>query len=270
MTDEPLHVLSLGAGVQSSTMALMAAAGEITPTPSCAIFADTGWEPETVMTWLDWLETQLPFPVYRVSNGNIRDMLVASERQKLFAVVPFFLAGGGMGRRQCTAEYKITPINRRLRELLGKSPTDYIKAGSVHLWMGISTDEATRMKPARVKYIKHTWPLIDAGMSRGDCLRWFERNFPGKVPAKSACIGCPFRSDEQWREMKIERPAEFADAVEVDHAIRMSGQAVASGIHQQRFTHRSRVPLDEVDFRNLEDHGQINLFENECEGLCGV
>ena len=37
-----LRVLSLGAGVQSTTLALMAAHGEIGPMPDCAIFADTG------------------------------------------------------------------------------------------------------------------------------------------------------------------------------------------------------------------------------------
>jgi hypothetical protein len=36
-----LRVISLGAGVQSTTMALMAARGEIAPMPDCAIFADT-------------------------------------------------------------------------------------------------------------------------------------------------------------------------------------------------------------------------------------
>lgn len=41
-----LRALSLGAGVQSTTMALMAAHGEIGPMPDCAIFADTGWEPK--------------------------------------------------------------------------------------------------------------------------------------------------------------------------------------------------------------------------------
>ena len=58
-----LNVLSLGAGVQSTVMALMAAEGEITPMPDCAIFADTQFEPESVYTHLDWLETQLPYPV---------------------------------------------------------------------------------------------------------------------------------------------------------------------------------------------------------------
>ncbi|MBF9664240.1 hypothetical protein IAI33_11380, partial [Streptococcus pseudopneumoniae] len=47
-----LTILSLGAGVQSSTLALMAAAGEITPMPDIAIFADTGWESAVVYKWL--------------------------------------------------------------------------------------------------------------------------------------------------------------------------------------------------------------------------
>jgi hypothetical protein len=33
--------------VQSTTLALMAARGEIEP-PDCAIFADTGWEPAAI------------------------------------------------------------------------------------------------------------------------------------------------------------------------------------------------------------------------------
>jgi len=43
-----LRALSLGASVQSTTMALMAAHGHIGPMPDCAIFADTGWEPKAV------------------------------------------------------------------------------------------------------------------------------------------------------------------------------------------------------------------------------
>ena len=45
-----MRYISLGAGVQSSVMALMASRGEIGPTPDCAVFADTQWEPESVYT----------------------------------------------------------------------------------------------------------------------------------------------------------------------------------------------------------------------------
>ena len=65
------NYISLGAGVQSSAMALMAAHGEITPMPEAAIFADTQHEPEEVYAWLDWLKEQLPFPVHEVSKGDL-------------------------------------------------------------------------------------------------------------------------------------------------------------------------------------------------------
>ena len=71
MTEKQWNVISLGAGVQSSTMALMAARGLITPMPDAAIFADTQDEPASVYRWLDWLEKQLPFPVNRVTRGRL-------------------------------------------------------------------------------------------------------------------------------------------------------------------------------------------------------
>ena len=67
-----LNIISLGAGVQSSVMALLAARGVIEPMPDYAIFADTQWEPKAVYAHLDWLETQLPFPVRRVTAGDLR------------------------------------------------------------------------------------------------------------------------------------------------------------------------------------------------------
>ncbi len=49
------HYLSLGAGVQSSTLALMYASGELSPMPAGAIFADTQAEPASFITiWIGW------------------------------------------------------------------------------------------------------------------------------------------------------------------------------------------------------------------------
>ena len=63
---------------------------------------------------------------------------------------------------------------------------------------------------------------------------------------------------------ELNDPASFEQAVEFDHAIRKSGTGA------EQFVHRSCTPLDEVDFRNLEDMGQLNFFNEECEGMCGV
>jgi len=57
------HILSLGAGVQSSTLALLATQGLVKPMPVAAIFADVKAEPAGVYKWLDYLEKLLPFPV---------------------------------------------------------------------------------------------------------------------------------------------------------------------------------------------------------------
>jgi hypothetical protein len=276
-----LTVISLGAGVQSTTMALMAAHGELTPMPDCAIFADTQWEPKAIYEHLKWLRSWgvLPFPVWVVSAGDIRNDLLnrTRPRQSLgwFVTVPFFLkyANGdeGIGRRQCTGNYKIEPIDKKLRELLGKEPRDRIAPGSVEKWIGISMDEATRMKPSPNKWAVNRWPLIEKRMSRRDCLKWLaEQGY--STPPKSSCIGCPYHSNSAWREMRDKRPEEWADAVAIDKAIR-DPIDVDKGLRKrkgQQFMHPKRVPLDEVDLSTAEEWGQLDLFNNECEGLCGV
>jgi hypothetical protein len=265
-----MRILSLGAGVQSTTLALMAAAGEIAA-PDCAIFADTGWEPHAVYEHLDRLEAALPFPVYRVAAGNLRDDTIAKHttRSGRFSAVPWFTRDErgniGMGRRQCTAHYKLEPIQRKVRDLLGHNGRGRVR-GRVEMLIGISTDEATRMKPARVQYIRNVWPLIDAGMSRLACERWLAR--AGWAAPKSSCIGCPFHSDAQWRDLRDNAPDEWADAVAIDRIIRDGGSA--RGIVSQQFMHRSAKPLDQVDLSTWAERGQPDLFQNECEGMCGV
>ena len=69
-----LRILSLGAGVQSSTMALMADAGEFGVKPDAAVFADTGWEPEPVIKHLEYLKNVISYPIHIVKKGNIQSL----------------------------------------------------------------------------------------------------------------------------------------------------------------------------------------------------
>lgn len=270
---EDLRILSLGAGVQSTTMALMAALGEIAM-PDCAIFADTQWEPRAVYDHLAWLRSAnvLPFPIHVVSAGNIRDDILSRRTTTggRYAAVPWFTispdGSRGIGRRQCTSEYKLAPIMWKIRDLLGRGRKERIPARAVEVLIGISTDEAVRMKPARQAYMVNRWPLIELGMSRRDCLAWLQaREYP--LPPKSSCIGCPFHSDAHWRRMRDEAPDEWADAVAVDRAMR---EGDARGMRAKEFMHSQRVPLDQVDLRTADEQGQPDLFGNECEGMCGV
>lgn len=259
------RILSLGAGVQSSTLALMMARGEVEPV-ECAIFADTGAEPGSVYRWLDWLEAQLPFPVHRVSRGNLRDAVLArAAKQKAKANPPFFTESG-MLPRQCTEDYKLVPIQRKLRELCGlvprqRAPNEVL----AEVVIGISFDEALRQKPSRLDYIRHVFPLVERRLTRWHCLEWMQaRGYP--APPKSACTFCPYRSDEGWQTMKREDPAAFADAVAVDEAIRDG----FSRTRQKLYVHRSLRPLAEADLRTAAEFGQVDAFGNECAGMCGV
>ena len=268
MTNQPkLRVISLGAGVQSTTLALMAAHGQINPIPDCAIFADTGWEPKTVYDHLAKLREALPFPVHVVSAGNLRDDLIKGSNSTggRIAAVPWFTENGGMGMRQCTNEYKITPIRRKLRQLLGYEKGQRIPAKSVEVWIGISTDEIQRMKDPRDKWQINRWPLIEARMSRQQCITWLRSH--GWSAPKSACIGCPYHSDTMWRDMRDNDPVSWADALEIDLAIRDGG----SKWRHKQFMHRSLKPLDQVDLSTPSERGQEEFsFLQECDGMCGV
>lgn len=271
-TQNPLHVISLGAGVQSSTMALMAAHGEITPMPAFAVFADTGDEPKRVMEWLEYLTKLLPFPV-KIAHPRF-DSMVPMEQRRLsahivkgnFSQIPAFTRGANgkptIGKRQCTRHWKIDPIHRKIRETIdavGKR----LSPGSVILWQGISRDEVDRAKPSREKWLIHRHPLIDAGKTRRDCLAWMETHgYP--QPPKSACVYCPYKDRARWLLDKQANGEDWQTVRAVDAILAPRGEFLTSDLRR----------IDDIDFSNpvpkSEDPNQIYLWGNECEGMCGV
>jgi hypothetical protein len=54
--------------------------------------------------------------------------------------------------------------------------------------------------------------------------------------------------------------------VSVDRAVRTGFR----GIRGEVFLHHSAVPLDQADLSTDSDRGQLDLWLNECEGMCGV
>lgn len=285
-----LRVISLGAGVQSTTMALMATHGAITPMPDAAIFADTGSEPKRVYEHLRWLcsNNVLPFPVYQVSAGSLtNEILDASKgRNRNWGRPPLYVrnpdGSRGILRRQCTGDFKVIPIERQIRELLGlKKGQRWPVTPVVEQWIGFSLDEVVRMKPSRRPAIEWRFPLIEKEMTRWDCYNWLERHDYPVVrpheadpengiwpwPPSSACVYCPFRNDESWRLIRSD-PDDWAQAIEVDSAVRSQPYRSLTGA--EAYLHHSLVPLPDVDLRTAAEKGQPDLFGDECEGACGV
>lgn len=249
-----LRLLSLGAGVQS-TAVLLLACERVIPPFDCALFADTRWEPRAVYANLKRLADHAEragIPVRIVSAGDIRtDALDPRHR---FVSMPLHVlnpdGSKGLARRQCTSEYKITPLKRAARHLLGYPHPRRVPRGVyAEQAIGISTDEFARAKDSGVNFLRNVFPLLDLGWDRARCLEYLvERGFGQTV--KSACVGCPFHGNAGWRWIRDRDPDGWAEAVEFDKAIRHGyPHATDQGqpLRGQYFLHRSCKPLDEVD-----------------------
>ena len=255
--------LSLGAGVQSSALLVLGCTDDRVPKPDFAIFADTGDEPQYVYDYLDILTEYAAdhgIKVVKAQKGRLSDWVREHKSEgKRFASLPVFTKNDngsyGMLRRQCTREFKVEPITQKVRELLGYKPRFRVKE-RVRCMIGISLDEAQRMKESRIKWIKNTFPLIDLAIKREHCF---------KIMA-DAGLPEPYHSDSYWQWMKDEHPEEFSKAVDFDNLIR---DMTMRGVEQPAYLHNSCVPLKDVEF-NAGDKNQVDMFNNECEGMCGV
>lgn len=312
MTTTPLpdlRILSLGAGVQSTTLLMLSAEGAL-PKLDAAIFSDTGWEPASVYEHLDRLEAEVArpagIPIYRVNNGNLRDDVLNPNKMRS---VPAYTKGPngelGMLGRKCTQQYKLRPILEQVRLLLGakqgeelpcrhcdgegervapwraKRGEDVVAECSVcdglgtisrvgqppkgvwaEQWIGFSTDEIERVSTkGDTRYSKSRHPLLELEMSRTQCDAYLKHHGWTSV-AKSACIGCPFHGNAEWRRMRDTDPKSWADAVEFDREYRDG-----LGMTGQRFLHIScepldRAPIDKVQRREFQ---QDTFFDLEYE-----
>jgi hypothetical protein len=199
-----------------------------------------------------------PLPLLDLPGGMVEMIVERVTARETFGIL----------RRQCTREYKIDPVNAEIRRLLGLAPGEVGPRHHVaEHWIGLTTDEVERVQSlsASPPYIYLRHPLIELGLSRGDCIEWLRRNgYP--VPAKSRCIFCPYQTDELWLDMKLRAPADFEFACAIDRSIRNG----VRGTTCQLFLHASRTPLEDVDFTRPAGLWSNEGFRNECEGVCGI
>lgn len=281
------HVLSLGAGIQSTALYLKFHRGEMPVQLDAAIFADTQEEPAEVYRHVEWLRSLGGPPILIGTAGKLGDDLVRGRNSTggRFASIPAFTTqdGGatvGLTRRQCSKEYKTEVIGKVLRQrVLGLKPGQHVPRGlKVHQYIGISLDEAGRAVRMQrnvppPKYITRHFPLIDKLLTRTDCKAYLAGKVPHETP-RSACVFCPYHDDYEWSRLKANDPAGFARSVEVDRALRTPGAVVNRHIDQTMYLHRSCKPLELVQFDPTPPKPRaVQLpmnFAGECEGMCGL
>lgn len=282
MTDQPtpaLRILSLGWGVQSTTLAFMAAMGELEPL-SFAVHSDTTHEHqhtyEYAKKWTPWLEEH-GVKVVTVTNPDNTGLLskwgtvLDPSKPKKFVAIPAYMVDekGKSARvtRMCTRDWKLMPQRRwvsdKMMELgYKKSPL------SVDMWIGISMDEIERMKDTNVLYIKNRWPLIEKRMSRNDCIEWM-KSHGFDVPSKSSCTFCPFHSKKGWADLVARGGKDLDTAIEADEFIRDKKPG------KKLYVASSLIPIK--DMKAIHDgvieapQLEMDLFSNpseECAGVC--
>lgn len=264
-----LTYMSFGAGVQSTALLILAAEGRI-PKPDVAIFADTGAELPATYEHVNRMG------MWAVSKGiKLRVVTAGSLEHAVFhgmngtkmrPSIPAFIktpTGRGVQRRHCTYDFKMRPILRAVRQELGLATGQRAKGRfSVLALLGISYDEAQRMKPSREEWITHSYPLVDLGLRRMDCVDII-RVAGITVPPRSACRFCPFHRETYWRWLRDTHPDQFRLACDFDEALRNS----QPGLRGPVFLLDSLEPLRTAKLgADRPERG----FGNECEGHCGV
>lgn len=123
----PIRFLSFGAGVQSSYLARAILNGDIEPVDH-VVFADTGDEPDDVYRNLEWWKERfarngIPFHIVRPTRPISEQIYDAIEGRSKAVPIPVFVkredGGSGLAPRQCTSSYKLAPIRKLIREIVG-------------------------------------------------------------------------------------------------------------------------------------------------------
>lgn len=282
------RVLNLGAGVQSTVVALMIHK-RIIPPVDCAIFADVQEEPKSVYDHLHWLiaEVAPSFPVLVRTAGRLGDAITTGRlHRKGHSNIPAFTFNQSTGAiaimpRRCTSDFKVDVVEGAIRrEILGLKPRQrWPKGVVVHQLFGLSLEECGRAGrvtrsfndgPRKGRAIP-VFPLIEMEMTRRTCVKWLTEYGVPHTVERSACVFCPYKSNAEWQKLKS-NAAEFARAVEIDRMLRSQNLAHRNGMRSLQYLHRSCIPLEEIDFRTAEERGDQGIlgFMSECQGMCGV
>lgn len=296
-----IHVLNLGAGIQSTALYLMSLRRDepdCVPVFDFAIFADTQEEPAEVYKHLAWLKSLGGPPILEGTAGKLGDDLIHGHHNVNRALtskhrpgqvvghvydIPAFVkkADGsyrGIVKRKCTSAYKIEVINRVIREqVVGLNRGDRfpVKDVKVIQYFGLSYDEPGRIVKAQAKarggWYNPAFPLFDLEMTRRHCHLYLEGIVPHKTP-RSACSFCPYHSDTEWRRIRDADPKAWDRACEVDDAMRHPDAACSQDLDGELYLHQSCIPLRSAPIDTPESRGEQYQFgfAAECEGMCGV
>jgi hypothetical protein len=247
-----IQLWASGGGVQSAAIAALIVQGKYRP--DVAVIVDTGREQST--TWKYMNEVIVPaiesvgVTLHRVPKDRYAtvDLYGGADGDSLLIPV-FTTQGGDVGKLPtfCSNEWK--------KRVVRRWATDQGFDGAIQ-WLGISADEMHRVQKDGKKWCTR-YPLIEQRMNRGNCEALIAHMGWPKAP-RSSCWMCPNHTQEEWRDIRDNKPEDWKAAVEFDHEMRE--------IDPHAFLHPDCVPLDQA---NLDDSNGV-LFTHCESGMCFV
>jgi hypothetical protein len=270
---------SFGVGVQSTTLAFLTMAKDpellrcmkgLLPTKF--VFSDTGDEPASVYRHLESMKstmTQRGLELTVLCRGSLGEHIlgrIASGRRGMSSL-PLFVRGkdGTMGpmRRKCTSDFKSRLIDPYMRDYAAPR-------GFLSHWMGISMDEAHRMRTTLDDWRVFDYPLVEMRWTRERCIEYLREQVyvDGNPTAvvKSACYFCPFRRPEEWRRLRDEDPVEWQRALDFEAKVTA---APLPGMREIGYLNRRGVSIAEYADVGSTQNADVS-WDAECAGVCGV
>lgn len=243
--------MSYGGGVQTVAIITLVLEGKL-PRPDVLVMADTEREVVTTFEYLNqWVKPTLDKLGLQVEIAPHSLATVDLESAGGEILLPAFTRQNGrIGKMPtfCSNEWKQRVIRRWLKD------KDII---DTDVWLGISLNEAERMKSSGLNWYRHVYPLIElVPMHRAQCVAQIQK-YGWPIPHKSRCWMCPNQSPREWKKMKQLNDGDFQKAVELESKLRQADPHI--------YFHPLAIPLAQaVEQSEL----QADMFDGCDSGYC--
>lgn len=271
-----MKILSFGAGMQSTALALMSCQNATAETPvfplvpvyDDVIFCDLGMEPPWVMKQVEFTrraceEAGIHFTVLK---SPLHEDFMQNFGERRTISIPWWTVkeDGHKSRmpRNCTLDYKVNVISKYVRwELLGYKKGQRLreedkKAHEMH--MGFSYEEKRRCKESPNPMFINRFPLVDMQLVRADNYAYI-RDVWGLETKASACTFCPFHRNYFFQYLKENEQEEYRRLIEVDELLRVKNPKPP--MDSDLFISRSR--------KRIADLSPEECNDAECFDYCG-
>ena len=262
-----MNILSCGAGMQSTALALMSCKNKLKPNThplvpiyDAILFCDLGEEPEWVYRQVEFIHDaceKVGIPFYILRSDLYGDYMKDFGKRRVVSI-PFWSVdeNGKKGKmmRNCTLDYKIAVMQKFVRQELlkyrsGQKMYEFDrKAHQMHL--GFSTEEKHRCKENPHPMFENYYPLVEMGLERKGNYKYILEVW-GLETKASACTICPFHRNYFFQYIKEHSKEDYRKAVEFDEMLET--EQPKTKINSKLYISRSRKRIAELTEEDCND-----------------